>query len=59
MESTPPSGFSNITQKREKICSSNLATFFIDKWVIIFIIKLEDTPFHVAMMTAQIKGVQK
>ena len=55
----PPSGFSSITQKREKIFSSNLVTFFIDKWVIIFTIKLEDRPFHVVMVMAQIKGAQK
>ena len=52
----PPSGFSSITQKREKIFSLNLVTFFIDKWVINFTIKLEDRPFRVAMVTAQIKG---
>ena len=54
----PSSGFSSITQKREKIFSSHLVTYFIDKWVTIFITKLEDRPFHVAMAMAQIKGVQ-
>ena len=29
------------------------------KWVTIFTIKLQDRPFHVAMVMAQIKGVQK
>ena len=52
----PPSGFSSITQKLKKIFSSNLATFFIDKWVIICTIKLEHRPFHVAIVMAQIKG---
>ena len=60
--STPPpsplSGFSSITQKREKLFSSNLATFFIDKWVTICSIKIEDRPFHVAIVMAQIKGAQ-
>ena len=51
----PPSGFSSITQKRGKLFSSNLAAFFIDKWVTICTIKLEDRPFHVAMVMAQIK----
>ena len=54
----PPSGFCSITQKREKLFSSNLATFFIDKWATICIIKLEDRPFHVAMVMAQIKRAQ-
>ena len=60
MESTPPnpSGFSSITQKREKIFSSNLVTSVIDKWITIYIIKLEDRPFLLAMATAQIKGVK-
>ena len=37
-----PSGFPSITQKRERLFSSNLATFFIDKWATICHIKLED-----------------
>ena len=44
-----PERFSSITQKREKLFTSNLATFFIDKWVTICTI-------HVAMVMAQIKG---
>ena len=56
---SPPSGFSSITQKREKIFCSNLVTSCNDKWVTIYNIKLEDRPFHVAMATAQIKEVQK
>ena len=55
----PPSDFSSITQKQEKIISSNLVTFLIDKCVIICTIKLEDRPFHIVMVMAQIKGVQK
>ena len=55
----PPSGFSSITQKREKIFSSNLVNFCIDKWVTICTIKLEDRPFRVAMPIAQNKGVEK
>ena len=58
VESIPPSGFLSITQKREKISSSNFVTFFIDKWVTVCTIKLEDRPFHVAMVMTQIKGVQ-
>ena len=50
----PPSGFSRITQKREKIFSSNLVTFSL---IIICTIKLENRPFYVAMAMAQIKGV--
>ena len=50
----PPRGFFNISQKRGKIFSSNLVTFFIDKWVTICTIKLEDRPFHVAMVMTQI-----
>ena len=34
-----------------------LGNFFIDKWVTICTIKLEDRPFHVAMVMAQIKGL--
>ena len=36
----PSSGYSSITQKREKIFSLNLVTFVIDKWVIICTIRL-------------------
>ena len=50
-----PERFSSITQKRENILSWNLVTFFIDKWIRICIIKLEDGPFHVARVMAQIK----
>ena len=59
MKSTVSSGFSNITTKQEKIFSSNLVTFVIDKRVTICITEIEDRPFHVAMTTAQIKGGQK
>ena len=52
---TPLRSFSSITQKREKVFSSNLLTFFIKKWMTICTIKLEDKPLHVAMAMAQIK----
>ena len=48
--------FSSNTKKREKIFSSNLATSVLDKWVTICTIKLEDKPFHDAMVTPQIEG---
>ena len=55
----PLSGFSSITQKRKKVFSSNLVTFFIDKWVTTCTFKLEDRLFFVVKGMAQIKGVQK
>ena len=55
-EFNPPlSGVSSITQKRERILFK-LGNFFIDEWVIIFTVKIDDRPFHVAMVMAQIKG---
>ena len=45
--------------RNKKIFSSNLVTFSVCKWDTIWTIKLKDRPFHVAMVTAQIKGVQK
>ena len=59
MESNPRSGFSSITEKREKMFSSTFVTFFIDSKVTICIIKLEDRFFHAAMAMAQSKGFQK
>ena len=50
------SGFSSITQKREKIFPSNFVKFCINKWVTLCTIKLEDRPFHVAIAMALIKG---
>ena len=50
---------SSITQKREKIFSSNSVTFVTDKCVTVCTIKLEDRPFQVAVARAKIKEGQK
>ena len=58
MESTPRAVFQHYSETRKDFLFK-LGNFFIDKWVIIFTIKLEDRSFHVAMVMAQIKGAQK
>ena len=42
----------------EKDFLFKLGDLFIDKWVTICIVKLENRPFHVAMATTQVKELK-
>ena len=55
----PPEQLFQHYSKTRKDFLFKLGDFFIDQWVTIGTIKLEERPFHVAMAIAQIKGVRK
>ena len=58
VESTPRAVFPALLRNEKSFSLQTWQLCFIDKWVTICTIKLEDRPFHVAMVIAQIKGVQ-